>query len=81
MRDGLHLHYTKKHFDVEKTMVKDMLDHDPEMELAAALRTVKRKRLGQDITPEGRQKDLAKLCRAGFSFDIAQRALKGIIED
>jgi len=60
---------------VEKEMLHEMLESNPELELEAALRTVKKKRLGRDQTPEGRQKDLAKLCRAGFSFDVAQRAL------
>ena len=65
---------------VQKEMVSEMLDTDPEIELEAALRTVKKKRLGRDTTPEGRQKDLAKLCRAGFSFDVAQRALSNKME-
>jgi regulatory protein len=60
---------------VDKQMIAELLSGDQETELEAAIRTVKRKRLGKDTTPEGRQKDLAKLCRAGFSFDIAQRAL------
>jgi regulatory protein len=61
---------------VDKTMVREMLQNDSDTELQSAIRTVKRKRLGRDETPEGKQKDLAKLCRAGFSFDVAQRALK-----
>jgi len=60
---------------VEKEMLHEMLQSSPETELEAAIRTVKRKRLGKDETPEGRQKDLAKLCRAGFSLDVARRAL------
>lgn len=45
-------------------------------DLDSAIRTVRRKRLGRDTTPEGRQKDLAKLLRAGFPMGIAKQALK-----
>jgi regulatory protein len=65
---------------VGKEMLQEMLENDPEKEMEAAIRTVKKKRLGQDQTPEGRQKDLGKLCRAGFSFDIAQKALDHLKE-
>jgi regulatory protein len=55
---------------------KDAMEEDGEdVELNAAIRTVQRKRLGKDQTPEARQKDLAKLLRGGFSMDVARRAL------
>ncbi len=48
-------------------------------ELAAALELVRRRRLGHhrqtDERRERRQKDLAVLARAGFSFEVATRAL------
>lgn len=48
-------------------------------ELEAALRFVKRKRLGphrtKAATANDRRKDLAALARAGFSYEVAQRAL------
>ena len=43
----------------------------PDDELEQARIFVHKKRLGQDY-----QKDLAKLSRAGFSYDIAQKVLK-----
>lgn len=48
----------------------------PEREMEAALMLVKRKRLGVD--PERRQKDFAVLMRAGFSYDLAKRALQPV---
>jgi len=64
---------------VDKELIRDILNKDGEQdadaEMKAAIRTVKRKRLGRDDTPEGRQKDLAKLVRGGFSMDVARRAL------
>lgn len=44
----------------------------PDDELARAKNFVHKKHLGQ-----GYQKDLAKLARAGFSYEIAQQVLKG----
>ena len=44
----------------------------PEDELEQARIFVRKKRLGQD-----RSKDLAKLARAGFSYDVAQKVLRG----
>jgi regulatory protein len=50
-----------------------------ETELAAACRLVARKRLGwrrpDGVRQERAQKDLGALARAGFSFDVAKRAL------
>lgn len=43
-------------------------------ELQAACRYVQRRRLGRDA--ERHQKDLASLARAGFAYDIAQKALQ-----
>lgn len=56
-----------------------------ETELTAARRLVVRKRLGW-CRPEGErkgraQKDLGALARAGFSFDVARRALAAPAED
>lgn len=62
---------------IENELISEIMgEPDPEIELAAAIRTVERKRLGRDTSPEGRQKDLAKLCRAGFSFQLAKAALE-----
>lgn len=50
-----------------------------EPELAAARALVRRRRLGPFREPSSRaangQKDLARLARAGFSFEVARRAL------
>jgi regulatory protein len=57
---------------------------DPEM--AAAIACARRKKLGpwrkKPLTdPKDRQKELAALGRAGFSYEIARRALSGEEED
>lgn len=56
-----------------------------ETELAAARRLVVRKRLGwcrpEGVRQERAQKDLGALARAGFSFDVARRALAAPPED
>lgn len=56
---------------------EDVSDEDPEME--AARRLVKKKKLGfwrnPEVRIEYRKKDLAVLARAGFSFDVATKAL------
>lgn len=62
-------------------ILHEVLDADENVapgdsELAAARRTVQRKRLGRDPDPEARRKDLAKLLRGGFSMSIARRALE-----
>ncbi len=54
---------------VEETM--EEIAHD---ELAAARRLIQRRRLGRD-----RDRDLARLARAGFSYDVARRALEAEI--
>ncbi len=78
-RQGRSIHYIKQHMaqkGVPKQIILDLLqDNNPEDELQAAIRLVERRRLGRDTTPEGRQKDLAKIVRAGFAFDIAKKAL------
>ena len=54
-------------------------------ELRAASRLVKRRRMGYLRTEAAREpranKDLAALARAGFSFQIARRALSGPVDD
>lgn len=51
--------------------VDEETGHDAELQ--AALRYVRRRRLG--CNPERHQKDMAALARAGFAYDIATRAL------
>ncbi len=50
----------------------------PEQELEAACTLVKKKRLGAD--PERKRKDFAVLMRAGFSHELAKRALQSAAE-
>jgi regulatory protein len=49
-------------------------------EIEAALRFIRRKKIGpyrpQELRPEYLRKDLGALARAGFSYDIAQRVLE-----
>lgn len=56
-----------------------------ETELLAASRLVRRKKLGwcrpEPARKERAQKDLAVLARAGFSFDVARRALTTPLDD
>jgi regulatory protein len=65
---------------VSAELVKQALPDDPEADLAAAVMTARRRRLGafgegtQAAARDG-SRDLAKLVRAGFSIGIAQRAL------
>jgi regulatory protein len=68
----------------KKTVLSFMQDEDggeEEAELAAAKRFVAKKRLGQSPVYEDRQKDLAKILRAGFSMDVARRALASLARD
>jgi regulatory protein len=55
---------------------------DEDSELKAAIRFAERRRLGPHrktkMTPEQRQKDLAAMMRAGFSFDLAKRVINKI---
>lgn len=73
---------------VEATVVAAVLDAETsaggvertrlEIELEAARTLVRKKKLGpfrKDPTRETHQKDLAAVARAGFSYDVAKRAL------
>lgn len=65
---------------IDEALRKHAEDEDEsEPELAAALRFAKRRKLGPHNTKgdrvERRDKDLAALARAGFSYDVAQRVI------
>lgn len=65
---------------VPAELVKQALPDNPEADLAAAVMTARRRRLGafgerSNAAPHDGSRDLAKLLRAGFSIGIAQRAL------
>jgi len=61
---------------IEPGLAKSAALSTPERELEAAGMLVKKKRLGAD--PERDKKDLGVLLRAGFSFDVAKRALAAV---
>ena len=67
---------------IETALEKVDEEHE-EPELTAALEYVRRRKLGSyrtkpfsDDPAKDKQKELASLARAGFSFDVAKRALK-----
>lgn len=76
-RRAVAAHLAAKGVDAETA--RDALPDDPEAELTAALRQARRKRIGPFAAAEAdaptRMKHLATLARAGFSQDIARRAL------
>lgn len=63
------------------SLIDRALADDPTSDLEAARAFVRRRRLGPHRPPEQREaereRDLAKLARAGFSYDVASRALSG----
>ncbi len=70
--------------EIEQALQKADTEHesysDIDAEMAAALKLAKRKKLGPyriatDIDIKERQKEMAVMARAGFSFDIARRVL------
>jgi regulatory protein len=65
--------------------IERLEEETPDAEFAAAVAYAKRRRLGafrtvRDDSPERRRKDLAAMARAGFSLEMARRALKGDAE-
>lgn len=67
---------------IRKDITRGLFDSEEteEAELQAAFKLARRKKLGNfrsgETTREQRRKDLATLARAGFSLDIARRALE-----
>ncbi len=65
---------------LQETSVCEPLN--PDHDWLAALRWIKKKRLGAYSTRDGgKKRSLASLARAGFEFDIAQKALSLTIEE
>lgn len=67
--------------DVVKQSLDRLKEGDDDVDLTAAWSFARRKRLGPFRTDaeqrhEKRQKDLASLARAGFSYDIARRVIE-----
>lgn len=66
-RRAIRADLVRQGLDADVDALLDETGHD---ELEAARAFVRRRRLGDD-----RQKDLARLARQGFSYDVARRAL------
>jgi regulatory protein len=66
--------------DIEAALATVAEEH-PDGDLAAAVNLARRRRLGPYRStgpePDRRQRELAALARAGFSYDIARRVLDG----
>ncbi len=62
-------------------LISEQEKSSTELDLASALKLVKKRKLGiyrpESIRQQYAQKDLAILGRAGFSYEIAQKALRG----
>lgn len=93
-KSGMAVRTTLRQKGVEARVVDAVLDAETivdgesrsraEVELEAARALVRRKRLGPhraESTPEQHRKDLAVVARAGFSFDVARKALASIDVD
>lgn len=72
---------------IDAALVRHGRDEEdaPDAELAAAARLAKRRRLGpyrvRGDRAERRERDLAALARAGFSYDIAKRVIDAATEE
>lgn len=69
---------------VADDLIQQALDNDERDDEAAALRYAKRRRLGpyrSKQREERRERDMAALCRAGFSFGLAARVIDGAFDD
>lgn len=69
---------------VEEALIHDALDEDERDDAAAAKRYARRRRLGPyrlRDRAERRDRDLAALCRAGFSFGLAADIIDGEADD
>jgi regulatory protein len=69
---------------IDRTTIAEALPEEPDAEENAAHALARRRRLGpyraEDRAP-AREKDLAALARAGFSFEIARRVIDGEPQD
>jgi len=72
---------------IERQTIAEIVEDDPEAEMQAALVFARRRRLGRYRSYSGtskrdpliqRDKDLAAMCRAGFSFDIARQIIDAV---
>ena len=61
---------------VGRELVVQHIEADETSELDAARNLARRKKLGRDESQEQKNRDLATLARAGFSYNIAKKALE-----
>ena len=77
-RRGIAAHLAVRGVPAE--LARDVLPDDPEAELAAAVTLARKRRIGPfaatEPDPAKRPRELAAFARAGFSQDMAQRALR-----
>ncbi len=68
---------------VDRETIRTVLENDARDDLGAAFIFARRRRLGPLGTDhkDRRDKDMAALCRAGFSYDIARRVIDATDED
>jgi len=66
--------------DTIERALEALVDEHPEPELAAAIKLARRRRLGPYADPAKREdkkdRDLAAMARAGFSYDMARRVVE-----
>ncbi|MEM9633620.1 MAG: RecX family transcriptional regulator [Pseudomonadota bacterium] len=73
---------------INRQTIEGVVQDDPEAELEAAFRFARRRRLGPYRSRIGakrdpqlqRDKDLAAMCRAGFSFDLARQVIDAEVD-
>jgi regulatory protein len=67
--------------DIEQALAADDSEKEDGAEMQAALALARKKKLGvfnptPPTDPKAKQKELAAMARAGFSFDVAKRAME-----
>ena len=61
-------------------LIEQQIEADDTSEFDAARNLARRKKLGTKPLPEQKIRDLAVLARAGFSYNIAKKALEEITD-
>ena len=68
---------------VEKKLIKELIkkfdEINPDWEIESALLFAKKKKLGKSDLLEKKKKDLAKMARAGFNYEISIKVLEKIL--
>jgi len=65
---------------IEESLARLAEEEEGDPELAAAIRFARKRRIGPwragTAAPEGRQRELAKLARAGFTYEVAKQVVE-----